>query len=187
MNKAINNTNIDLDSEELDHINIGTINKVSRSEFIGGQRDFKELLQYIIPHLVQENVLSVDDPTLHIRISGDGRNVGRKVKHVMITFMILNDIKNHHIPNYHHTVILYPRVEKYEPLEFILNLLINDLRDLKNNGLNIANTLWHFGLYFSSNWKFLAICLGLNSANSNHFCAWCLCSKCEIGNIKQDW
>ncbi|CAG8831321.1 28922_t:CDS:1, partial [Gigaspora margarita] len=54
---------------------------------------------------------------------------------------------------------------------------INGLKDLKINGLEVANILWQFEFYFSSDWKFLAICLGLNAANSKHFCAWYLCYK----------
>jgi len=137
--------------------------------------------------LVHEIILTTYDPIIHLRISGDGRNVSQKVKHVMVTFMILNDQKHHHVPSYHYTVALYPGIEKYEYLKFILNPFLNDLRDLKASGLEIAGTLWHFELYFSSDWKFLAICLGLNAANFNYFCAWCLCSKNEIGDTTKDW
>ncbi|CAI2177265.1 14592_t:CDS:2, partial [Funneliformis geosporum] len=82
---------------------------------------------------------------------------------------------------------LYSGVEKYESIELILSSFLNDLKDLKNNGLEIAGFLWHFELYFSSDWKFLAICLGLNAANSNYFCAWCLCSKQEINDTTLNW
>ncbi|CAG8499084.1 4529_t:CDS:2, partial [Scutellospora calospora] len=175
-------------SEGSDNIDVNIdINKVLSSVGTGRQRNCKGILRYLIPYLVHEDILSIADPIIHLRISGDGRNVGRKVKHVMITFMILNDQKHQHMPNYHYTIALYPGIERYESLEIILNPFLNDLRDLKINGLEVEGILWYFELYFSSDWKFLAICLGLNAANSNHFCAWCLCSKQEIGNITQDW
>ncbi|CAG8435379.1 3765_t:CDS:2 [Scutellospora calospora] len=171
---------------ELDNDNID-FSKVLNSVGTGGQRDCKGILRYIIPYLVHKNILSTHNPVIHLRISGDGHNVGRKVKHVMVTFMILNDREHYHVPSYHHTIALYPGTEKYESLEIILNPFINDLRDLKINGLEVEGIFWQFELYFSSDWKFLAICLELNTANLKHFCAWCLCSKQEIGNTTCDW
>jgi hypothetical protein len=35
-------------------------------------------------------------------------------------------------------------------------------------------------VYFSSDWKFLAICLGMNAANAQYFCPWCDCNKNDI-------
>ncbi|CAG8728797.1 2498_t:CDS:2, partial [Racocetra fulgida] len=52
--------------------------------------------------------------------------------------LIQKKIEHHHTPNYHHTIVLYPGVEKYELLEVVLNLFLNNLRDFKNNGLNVA-------------------------------------------------
>jgi hypothetical protein len=42
-------------------------------------------------------------------------------------------------------------------------------------------------MYFSSDWKFLAINLGMNSANSRFFCPWCEVSKEQIGNLEIQW
>ena len=48
---------------------------------------------------------------------GDGRNVGCKVKHVMITFAILNNNINIYQPDNHYdnhyTLVLYPGTENY--------------------------------------------------------------------------
>ncbi|CAG8473341.1 4580_t:CDS:1, partial [Ambispora leptoticha] len=84
MIKAINNSNLEEEPNHIDIIpdNIDTntinVNEISRSEYIGEQRDFKEILRYIISYLIQENVLSANNPTIHIRISGDSQNVDRK-------------------------------------------------------------------------------------------------------------
>jgi len=51
----------------------------------------------------------------------------------------------------------------------------------------INNILWNFELFFSSDWKFLAICLGFNAANSNYFCPWCKITKNQHGNEQIDW
>ncbi|CAG8830578.1 819_t:CDS:2, partial [Gigaspora margarita] len=38
-----------------------------------------------------------------------------------------------------------------------------------------------------SDWKFLAISLGFNAANSNYFCPWCIISKKQVANYNQEW
>ena len=53
--------------------------------------------------------------------------------------------------------------------------------------MTISNILWKFELFFSSDWKFLAICLGFNSANSKYFCPWCEITKNQRGDGKFEW
>ncbi|CAJ0866709.1 14325_t:CDS:2 [Entrophospora sp. SA101] len=112
----------------------------------------------------KQQILKSSDPTIHLRVSGDGRNVGRKIKHVMVTFMILNHEDKHHHADYHYTIALYPGTEKYDLLKFMLNPFLDD-----------------------ADWKFLAICLGLNGPTANYFCPWCLCSKHQHGDLNKDW
>jgi hypothetical protein len=173
--------------EEPDITNTEIIQEVVDTAGIGIYRSVKDILLYIIPQLKEERVLRSSNPTIYLRISGDGRNVGRKIKHVMVTFMILNHEKYHHHADYHYTVILYPGIENYNTLNFILNPFLNELRSLKENGLEVAGVLWDFELYFSADWKFLAICLGLNGPTSKHFCIWCMCSKDQHGDLSRNW
>lgn len=172
--------NIDIANSEITQENINITD-------IGINRSIKDILRYLIPYLKEKQVLKLSEPTIHLRISGDGRNVGRKIKHVMLTFMILNHEEYHHHADYHYTTVLYPGTEKYSTLKFILDPLINELRSLKENGLEVAETLWNFELYFSADWKFLAICLGINGPTSKFFCPWCSCSKDQHGDLNKDW
>ncbi|PKB94322.1 hypothetical protein RhiirA5_439062, partial [Rhizophagus irregularis] len=153
----------------------------------GGHRSAKDILTYIIPALIFKGVLDISNPIIHLRISGDGRNVGRKIKQVMITMGILNDEQNIHKPDHHYTTILFPGIESYELLEVMMSPFIQELNDLKNYGLKINNIIWKFELYFSSDWKFLSICLGFNAANSNYFCPWCQISKHDQVNNQTNW
>ncbi len=153
----------------------------------GGHRSAKDILKYIIPAFVLNGVLDVNDPIIHLRISGDGRNVGRRLKQVMITMAILNDIQNIHKPDHHYTTVLFPGIENYELLEVMMMPFIQELDDLKNYGLKINEIVWKFELYFSSDWKFLSICLGFNAANSKFFCPWCQISKHDQGNNQTNW
>ncbi|RIB29089.1 hypothetical protein C2G38_2156340 [Gigaspora rosea] len=131
----------------------------------------------------EKNVLNINNPVINIRILGDGRNVSRTIKHVMITFVILDDILNIHKADFYYTLILYPGVENYEILKKVIDSLIVELNNLMTNRLVDSNGIkWSIELCFSSNWKFMAIILGINAPNSNYFCPWCLCTKKDIGN-----
>jgi hypothetical protein len=41
-----------------------------------------------VPSLVKRKILDPQQPIISLRISGDGRNVGKKVKHVMVTLQL---------------------------------------------------------------------------------------------------
>ncbi|PKK74405.1 hypothetical protein RhiirC2_774837 [Rhizophagus irregularis] len=162
---------------------ITEINNISN----GGHRSAKDILKYIISALALNGVLDVNDLIIHLRISEDGRNVGRRLKQVIITMTILNDIQNIHKPDHHYTTVLFPGIENYELLEIMMMPFIQELDDLKNYGLKIDEIVWKFKLYFSSDWKFLSICLGFNAANSNFFCPWYQISKHGQNNNQTNW
>ena len=51
-------------------------------KYIGkaGYRKISDILLFILPDLIDRHVLNPDNPIINLRISGDGRNVDRKVK-----------------------------------------------------------------------------------------------------------
>ncbi|CAG8815030.1 14880_t:CDS:2, partial [Cetraspora pellucida] len=88
----------------------------------------------------------------------------------------------------HYTIILYPGIENYIYLQKALIPLIQELDDINKNGINDKfGNIWNVELYFSSDWKFLALCLGLNNANATYFCPYCNCNKKEIGLYNKNW
>ncbi|CAG8786896.1 3439_t:CDS:2, partial [Racocetra fulgida] len=89
--------------------------------------------------IIDEMITSIrKDPIIHIRISGDGRNVGRKIKHVMITFAILNDKSNIHYSDHHFVLLLYPGDESYNILKSALSFLITELKEIQNGFFDLA-------------------------------------------------
>ncbi|RHZ58588.1 hypothetical protein Glove_372g135 [Diversispora epigaea] len=124
-----------IEAEEPDIADVDIIKEVTDTIGMGVLRSAKDILCYIIPHLQKKQVLNSSDPIIHLRISDDGRNVGRKIKHVMVTFMILNHENKSHDADYHYTVALYPGTENYDTLKFVLNPFLEELRSFKNNGL----------------------------------------------------
>src|SRR5437763_1955769 len=117
----------------------------------GGQRSVTKILEYLIPSLVECSILDPNNPTIHLRISGDGRNVGRQVKHVMVTCAIMNDKDRLKKPDSHHTTVLYPGTENYTILQTALNSMLKELQHLKEYGFqDRAGITWNIELYFSS-------------------------------------
>ena len=87
--------------------------------------------QFTTKYLELGFILDPNNPTIHLRVSGDGRNVGRQVKHVMVTCAIMNDINCLQKPDSHHTIVLYPGTENYIMLQIALNSLFRELQHLK--------------------------------------------------------
>ena len=83
-------------------------------------------------------------------------------------------------------MVLYPDAETYESLKNALTSLISDLCTLKEKGFNqIGGNHWPVELYFSSDWKFLAICLEMKAANAQYFCPWYDCNKNDINTTSK--
>ncbi|CAG8763056.1 33932_t:CDS:2, partial [Gigaspora margarita] len=180
----INLYHLEVEKDSTDAFEQGIIDKIDK---IGAQCSIKDLLNYIILYLEQSNILKCTDLVVHLRISGDGQNVGHKIKHTMVTFMILNDIKHYDESDFQYTVVLYPETEKYEILKFVLSTLIEDLWFLKKNGLQIGTLCWNFEFYFSADLKFFSICFSLNATNSTYFCSWYNINKNQYENTQADW
>src|SRR5438270_1293943 len=100
---------------------------------------------------MDRHILNPDNPIINLRISGDGRNVGCKVKHVIITYTILDNFTNLHKVDYHYTILLYLDNESYELLQKIIVPMASELNDLVLNRLeNLDGRLWTIKSYFSS-------------------------------------
>ncbi|RIB00906.1 hypothetical protein C2G38_2256446 [Gigaspora rosea] len=89
-------------------------------------------------------------------------------------------------PESHYILVLFPGIENYNSLENALAPLISDLQFLDEHGFyDNQERYWNVELYFSSDWKFLAICLEMNAANANYFCPWCYCYKDNLTNTTE--
>ncbi|CAG8841242.1 36392_t:CDS:2, partial [Gigaspora margarita] len=157
------NENVDINDPEI-------VEEVTKSIGKAAYRSLRDVLFYIIPSLIQKGVLQLSNPTLHIRISGDGRNVGKKVNHVMVTFALLNDLSTIYYSEKHYTLLIYPGIKKYETLKTVLSPLIQELNEIQSGYLDNEGCQWNICLYFLADWKFLAICLEHKAANAEDFC-----------------
>ncbi|CAG8568392.1 1970_t:CDS:2 [Diversispora eburnea] len=128
---------------------IKKINKdVTTSSKISGVQLFE--LQLKTVETVRK-ILQKKDPEIRPFDNLNGRNVRRKVKHVIITVALLNDIEKLHKSESHHTLVLYSGSENYESLYNSLVPLVSDFQNLKENGFHqIGDIIWNVELYFNS-------------------------------------
>ncbi|PKC03754.1 hypothetical protein RhiirA5_423286 [Rhizophagus irregularis] len=140
-----------------------------------GNEAFRSLLTLLkaLIHIwkAEENPVIISENTLYIKLSGDGRNVGRKQNHVMIIFCLLNKGKEVLKPDHQYCIYLYVGCEKYEDLAKVGQLFQNQLFDLKNNGIIDQDGIhWPTELFFCGDWKFMYIIMGQSAPNSKYFC-----------------
>ncbi|CAG8790484.1 40565_t:CDS:2 [Gigaspora margarita] len=141
VNKIIPISLVDIDqpasfepiTEESNITNPITVSNVIASIGKNEQQRITDILNYIIPFYVQKGVLKPEN-SLYLRILGDGRNVGKKVKHVMITVALLNNLDKLHKPESYYSLVLFPGMENYYSLQNALAPLISDLRFLNECG-----------------------------------------------------
>ena len=63
----------------IDNVNASTNSNSSTNErqvIEGGNRSTKDILNFVVPYLIQDDKLTSANPTIHLHISGDGCNVG---------------------------------------------------------------------------------------------------------------
>ncbi|CAG8787827.1 35873_t:CDS:2 [Gigaspora margarita] len=113
----------DSDSDSNNEENVITLEK-------GGYRSISKILQFLMPKLVASQILNYETPKIYLRVSGDGRNVGKKKNHVMVTLAILNDKKNIMKPEKHYTISLFSGKESYTSLKIALEPIRNELQEL---------------------------------------------------------
>lgn len=149
-----------------------------KDELEAYRRPLPQLMQYLLDHHHLYNAKVKKGETLHLRLSGDGREVGRGRHNLMVTVAVLNvgaDLLMK--PDHHHTVLLTSGYESYEEMSVVLQHLVGELRELMENGLTTGDGTHPVIAYLSGDWKFLNTVLGLSSATAAQFCPWCLCDK----------
>ncbi|CAG8847421.1 12860_t:CDS:1, partial [Gigaspora margarita] len=82
MDQVIKTTYVDLNNHRILNYSEIDLNTVKISD-IGIQRSTKDILIYLIPQLEKKDIFYSSNPTIHLRVSGDRRNTGSKIKHVM--------------------------------------------------------------------------------------------------------
>lgn len=136
----------------------------------GSFLNVRKLIQYLIL-----NQFKFADKEVKILISGDGRKSSKRTNFTVLTMKILTD--QTHSPNDVHTIAIVETSESYETIKQLFSVVNEELKNVAINGIQILEAKYKVKFFFCSDWKFLALSLGLNAANSKYFCPWCTCTK----------
>ncbi|KAJ7377697.1 hypothetical protein OS493_027259 [Desmophyllum pertusum] len=75
---------------------------------------------------------------------------------------------------------IHTEKEGHEQLTSCMKSIFQEMKDLERNGLDYNGRHFKIEWLVCSDWKFLAILLGLSGARAKYFCIWCRCSKEQI-------
>ena len=150
----------------------------------GIQTGFGESLKEQIIRLENTGELRGGE-TLKIKISGDGTNIGKRLKVVNFTYTILNekDIAMAEKGNYVLAVI--KGTEEYDDLRDSLEDLRKEMGNLKEVNVNGHN--FEIQYFLGGDWKFLALVCGLGKANQDFAYIWCKCPRSLRWDTSKQW
>ncbi|RHZ79767.1 hypothetical protein Glove_141g121 [Diversispora epigaea] len=85
-------------------------------------------------------------------------------------------------------ICLFVGKEKYDTLEKIAHIFNDQLSELQENGIyDNDNIHWKIEFFFSADWKFMYIIMGLNAPNLKYFCLYCDCELNNRWNMNLQW
>ncbi|RNA40268.1 hypothetical protein BpHYR1_045704 [Brachionus plicatilis] len=123
-----------------------------------------------------EDLDSFNGP-LKIKLSADGKNVGRNLKIINFTFTVLNECDKAKTSKGNYTIGMAHLDEEYSDLKEPLAYINSHLEKLKE--IKMENKIFNIQYFFCSDWKFTAVALAkenlgykdLNLINFDyHFC-----------------
>ena len=101
---------------------------------------------------------------------------------IMIAFTIIEDGANPNSPQGNHSIALLNAEENYDDLSKSLEDNRNEIRDLKS--VKVDDNENEIEYFLGADWKFLALCVGIEAANAKYSCIWCTCpSKCKLQSL----
>ena len=132
--------------------------------------------------------MQIIDQTIHVCYHGDSTVIYRdNTKLLVITFSIINEgVKATTAYGTYMIGCFEIENENYDQVYTSVQELKNQMEHL--NTIKVNETDFKLEKYFSADWKFLQICIGIKSANSMHPCLYCKYVKgtTSIKSLKTD-
>ncbi len=129
-------------------------------------------------HTTSLDALVRKNHILHVKLSGDGTNIGKRLHVINLTFTLLEGALAYSAEGNHLEII--KESEKYDTL-------CDALQDFRSERTFHNGSMYTIMYYLGGDWKFLAICTGIDSATSTYACIWCKCSKQDLPNVEKGW
>ena len=150
----------------------------------GVQISFKDSLQEQISRLQKSGILNMDT-TIKVKISGDGTNIGKRLKLENVTYTILNEKDAAMNEKGNYVLAIIKTTENYDNLKESLADLRNEMLNLKE--ITVNNIKYNIEYFLGGDWKFLACVCGLGAANQDFACIWCKCPRNERYDTRKKW
>ena len=170
--------------KHIDNLNGKWNLKCTPGEAEGIQISFKESLEEQIKRLQKNGVLD-KDTTIKVKISGDGTNIGKRLKLENVTYTILNEKVAAMNEKGNYVLSIIKATENYDNLKESLADLNDEMSNLKD--ITVNNHKYSIEYFLGGDWKFLACGCGLGAANQNFACIWCKCPRHERFDISKKW
>ena len=170
--------------KHLDKLNANWNLKSTPGEAEGIQISFKDSLEEQIKRLQKNGVLNMAT-TITVKISGDGTNIGKRLKLENVTYTILNEKDAAMNEKGNYVLAIIKTTENYDNLKESLADLNNEMSNLKE--ITVNNHKYSIEYFLGGDWKFLACVCGLGAANQNFACIWCKCPRHERFDIRKKW
>ena len=135
----------------------------------GVQVSLKEKLQRRIKYLAENYPKYQTSQCVKIKLTGDGTNISRSVHLVVIAFTIIDSGTDHIVtspnsPTGNCSLALINTTEGYDNLSEALEDIIDEVKHL--HCVIVDGVSYDLQYFFCADMKFLAICMGIEAANS---------------------
>ena len=120
-----------------------------------------------------------------MKLSGDGTNIGKRLHVINFTFTLLDEGSVAYGYEGNHTLAVLKEPENYESLAKGLEDIRLEVERLKQ--IVADGRIYDVVYFLGGDWKFLALCTGIDSAMSNYSCIWCKCPKFDRYDMAKKW
>ena len=152
---------------------------------IGVQQSVLERLQKAATWLMTADPSFSKHRNIKVKITGDGTCISRSTHCIVIAFTIINDVALPNAPRGNHTVAILNTTEDYNTLSESLVDISNEIKMIHE--IEINEIKYAIEWFFTADLKFLALCTGLEAANSKFACVWCKCPSEDRYDVTKSW
>ena len=147
----------------------------------GVQQSLTERLRKRIQCLAKSEPSFAPNQHIRVKITSDGTCISHSMHAVVIAFTIIAYEAHPNSPGGNHTIALLNTGEDYNHLSVGLEDICDEIRPLLLMKLNSVE------FFFGADWKFLALCTGIEAANARYSCIWCKCPSEDRYDIRKTW
>ena len=151
----------------------------------GVQQSLKERLHRCICGLRNKRNLFSHNGTVRVKITGDGTQISRNLHTVVAAFTIVEEGANPASSSGNHALAIVNVQEKYHELSEALSDIRSEVESLKT--ITVNEDEYQIEYFLGADWKFLAMCTGIEAANAKYSCVWCKCPSHRRHDLSTSW